>query len=172
MDFYKGEDRILYIKYLGSWLPVGCLTSNSLSETSELLPTTTRDNNGWSTSRPTNQNYSISFNGIQLNTTRAGGIFTVASYDRLKLIKRNRTLVDWKIQGTVYPTVDYGKGYINEISEVSSVDDLLTFSGSIVGYGEPQTRGLGEFVLNDGDPDVVLVTNTDANEFIRISDGN
>lgn len=172
MDLYNGADRILYVKYLGDWLPVGCLTSNSLSESSEMLPTTTRDNSGWNTSRPTNQNFSISFEGLQLNTTRAGGVFTVASYDRLKLLKRSRTLIDWKIQGSVFPTVDFGKGYITEISEASAVDDFLNFSGTITGYGEPQTRGLGEFVLNDGDPDVVLVTNTDANELIRINDAN
>lgn len=172
MEYYNGEDRILYVKYLGNWLPVGCLTSNSLSESSEVLATTTRDNNSWVTSRPTNQNYSISFEGLQLNTTRAGGVFTVASYDRLKLLKRSRTLLDWKIQGTVYPTVDYGKGYITEISEASAVDEYLTFSGTITGYGEPQTRGLGEYVLNDGDPNVIITTNEDANFIIRTSDAN
>lgn len=172
MDYYNGSDRILYIKYLGAWLPVGCLTSNSLSETSEMLSTTTRDNDGWNTSRPTNQSYNISFEGIQLNTTIAGGIFTVASYDRLKLLKRNRMLLDWKIQGTVFPTVDYGKAYITDISEVSAVEEFLTFSGSMTGYGKPKVKGLGEVVLNDGDPNVLIVTNEDANELIRITDAN
>jgi len=172
MEYYSGEDRILYVKYLGNWLPVGCLTSNSLSESAEMLPTTTRDNDGWSTSRPTTQSYSISFDGLQINTTMAMGTFSVASYDRLKLLKRSKTLLDWKIQGTVFPTVDYGKGYINEISEASAVDDFLTFTGSIIGYGLPRTKGLGEFVLNDGDPEVILVTNEDENYIIRTSDAN
>ena len=172
MEYTSGEDRILYVKYLGNWLPVGCLTSNSISESSEMLPTMTRDNSGWSTSRPTNQNYNVSFEGIQINTTVGGGTFTVASYDRLKLLKRSRTLLDWKIQGSIFPIVDYGKGYISEISEASSVGEYLTFSGTLTGYGEPLTRNLGEFVLNDGDPDVVLTTNTDANFIIKTKDGN
>jgi hypothetical protein len=170
MEYYNGSDRVLYIKINGQWLPVGCLTSNSISESAEMLPTTTRDNDGWATSRPTNQNYSISFDGIQVNTTVAGGTFTIASYDKLKLLKRSKILLDWKIQGTTFPTVDYGKCYITEISEASSVDDFLTFSGSMVGYGIPQTRGLGEFVLNDGDPDVILTTNTDANYIIKTTE--
>jgi len=172
MEYYNGDDRILYIKYLGNWLPIGCLKSNSFSENAEMLPTTTRDNDGWNTSRPTTQSYSITFDGIQINTTMAGGVFEVASYDRLKLLKRNKTLLDWKIQGSLFPTVDYGKGYINEISEASPVDDFLTFSGSIIGYGKPLTKGIGEYVLNSGDANEIVVTNTDANEFIRTSDGN
>jgi hypothetical protein len=172
MEFTKGEDRILYIKQLGSWLPVGCLSSNNLSEASEMLPTTTRDNDGWATSRPVNQNYSISFDGLQINTTIAGGTFTVASYDRLKLLKRNRILLDWKIQGTTFPVVDYGKCYISEISEASAVGEFLSFSGSMIGYGIPLTRTLGEFVLNDGNPETIVVTNEDANYIIKTKDGN
>ena len=172
MEYTNGEDRVLYIKYLGNWMPVGCLTGNSFSESSTMLDTTTRDNSGWSTSRPSNQAYSITFEGIQINTTVAGGTFTVASYDRLKQLKRSRTLLDWKIQGTVFPIVDYGKCYVTELSETSNVGEYLSFSGSMTGYGIPLTRTLGEFVLNDGDPDVVLTTNEDANFIIRTKDAN
>jgi hypothetical protein len=170
MEYTNGEDRILYIKYLGAWLPVACLTGNGISENSEMLPTTTRDNNGWQTSRPMMQSYTISFDGLQINTTVAGGTFTVASYDRLKQLKRSKTLLDWKIQGSVFPIVDYGKAYINELSEASNVGEYLTFSGSMVGYGIPLTRTVGEFVLNDGDPDVIVVTNEDANFIIKTTE--
>lgn len=172
MDFTNGDDRILYVKVNGNWLPVGCLTGNSLSENSEMLATTTRDNNGWATSRPMMQSYSVSFEGLQLNTTVAGGNFSVASYDKLKQLKREKRLLDWKIQGTIFPVVDYGKAYITEISESAPAGDYLSFSGSMTGYGIPLTRSLGEFVLNDGDPNVVVVTNEDANTLIRTKDGN
>jgi len=167
MEYTNGEDRVLYVKVLGSWLPVACLTGNSISENSEMLPTTTRDNNGWATSRPTMQSYTISFDGLQVNTTVAGGTFTVASYDKLKQLKRDKILLDWKIQGSIFPVVDYGKAYINDLSEASNVGEYLTFSGSMVGYGIPLTRTLGEFVLNDGDPEVILVTTEDANFIIK-----
>jgi hypothetical protein len=170
MNYYNGSDRILYIKLNGNWLPIGCLTSNSLSESAEMLPTTTRDNDGWATSRPTTQNYTIAFEGIQVNTTVAGGNFNIASYDKLKLLKRSRTLLNWKIEGSIYPTVDYGKCYINELSEASSVEEFLSFSGSIMGYGIPLTRTLGEFVLNDGDPDVILTTDLSGNFIIKTKD--
>ena len=88
MDYFKGEDRILYFKVNGSWLPVGCLTENSLNETSEFLDTTTRDNKGWSTSIPINQSYTLSFAGLQVNTTIAGGNFGLISLDKIRQFKK------------------------------------------------------------------------------------
>jgi hypothetical protein len=48
----------------------------------------------------------------------------------------------------------------------------LSFSGTLTGYGLPLTRTVGEFVLNDGDPDVIIVTDENANFIIRTSDGD
>ena len=166
MDFYKGEDRILYLKILGNYLPIACLTENPFSETSEFIDTTTRDNKGWTTSRPTNQSYTITFSGLQLNTTNVGGNFNVASYDKLKQLKRSKTLLDWKIEGN-FPTVDYGKCYISELSETNTVGEFLTFSGSLVGFGIPLITTKGTNVLNSGDPLVVVVTDPSATQIIR-----
>lgn len=167
MDFYKGQDRILYLKLLGDWLPIACLTDNPFSESSEFIDTTTRDNEGWSTSRPNMQSYNISFNGLQVNSSVAGGTFTVISYDKLKQLKRSKTLLDWKIEGN-FPVVDYGRAYIQDLSESSPVDDFLTFNGSLVGFGEAKTTTKGTDVLNSGDPNELVVTNTDANQIINV----
>jgi len=166
MEFINGEDRILYFKINNSWLPVGCLTENSLEETSEFLDTTTRDNEGWNTSRPIGQSYNISFAGLQLNTTVAGGNFNVASLDRLKQLKRDRLLLEWKFQGSIYPIVDYGKCYINSLSDPSTVGELISFSGSAIGFGKPLTASLGTTVLNNGNPDVII-NNGDENVILR-----
>lgn len=166
MDFYKGQDRILFIKVLGNYLPIACLQDNPFSETSEFIDTTTRDNGGWSTSRPNMQSYSISFNGLQVNSSVAGGSFTVVSYDKLKQLKRSRSLLEWKIEGN-FPVVDYGKAYIQELSEVSPVDEFLAFSGSLVGFGIPLTTTKGTDVLNSGDPNELIVTDPTATQIIR-----
>lgn len=156
MEHFKGEDRILYIKLSGTYIPIGCLSDNSFSESSETIDTTTRDNAGWMTSRPTMQSYSISFNGIQVNSTIAGGNFNVASYDRLKELKRGRILLDWKIQGSSFPIVDYGKAYLIDISEVATVNELITFSGTLNGFGTPLMAGIELVLLNNGDPSVIV----------------
>lgn len=128
----KGKLLILSIKVDGVFLPVGCLTSNSIEEESEMLNTTTRDNNGWETSRPTIQSYVINFEGIQINTIFKDGDSSKVSYDKLKALKRNRDLIEWQITGGETET---GKGYITELSEASPVDGMLSFSGVITGDG-------------------------------------
>jgi hypothetical protein len=168
MDFIKGEDRILYFKINGDWLPVGCLTENALDETSDFIDTTTRDNQGWKTSRPTNQGYNISFAGLQVISTVAGGNFNVASLDKLRQLKRNRTLLEWKFQGKVYPIVDFGKCYIADLSDGNITGELISFSGSAIGYGKPMTQTLGTVLLNNGDPNVI-VNSGNENELIRVS---
>ena len=161
MNFYNGDSRILYIKWLGEFMPIACLNDNPFSESSEMLDTTTRDNAGWKTSVPVMQNYSISFSGLQLNSTQVGGNFDVASYDKLKEIKRGSILIDWKIQGT-FPVVDYGKGYITALSEGNPSGDFLTFSGNIEGFGVPLMASLPLVLLNDGDP-TRIITDGDNN---------
>lgn len=156
MIHYKGEERILYVKILGNYIPIGCLSDNSFSESVEMLDTTTRDNNGWATSKPTMQNYSLSFSGIQVNSTVAGGSLDVASYDRLKELKRGRQLIEWKLQGATFPIVDYGSAYITELSEAAAVGELITFSGSLTGFGQPFMATTALVLLNNGDPSVIV----------------
>ena len=168
-NFVLGEDRILFLKINGSYLPVGCLTENSMEESAEMLNTTTRDNKGWVTSLPTEQNYSISFSGLQLNSTFVGGNFNVASYDKLKLAKRNKTRLEWKIQGTVFPVVDYGECYIQSLSEANTVGEFMSFSGVLQGFGEPLVTELGTTILNSGDPNELIATDDTGLELLRVS---
>lgn len=142
MENYKGEERILYFKFDGVYLPIGCLSDNSFSETSEMLQTTTRETNGWTSSRPVQQSYSISFNGIQIVTAVQNGDNTKLSYDRLKEIKRSRQVIKWKLQGANFPIVDYGSCNIMSISESAVVNELLTFTGELEGFGIPLMASL------------------------------
>lgn len=144
MIHYLGEERILYLKINGQYLPIGCLTDNSFSENSESFDTTLRNETSWTGLRILNQSYSISFNGIQILTKLDNT--NMLSYDTLKELKRNRQLLEWKIQGTNYPVVDYGRCYITEISEATPVGELITFSGTLTGFGKPR----------DGDGDIAV----------------
>ena len=138
-DFYYGHNRILEIKISGVFKPVGCLTDNSISESSNFLSTTTSESSGWETSIPISQQYSISFTGIQIvandimNTDKL-------SYFSLRELKRNKTLIEWRITSGHNDVVDEGKGYISNIGESNAIGEVLTFSGEIVGYGLPIAR--------------------------------
>lgn len=153
MDFINGHERILYIKEDSIWHPVACLTSNPFSEEVDMMQTTTRESNGWETSRPVSQRYSITFEGLQILTANDTGDTSKMSYDRLKVIKRNRQKIEWKIEDSNSMFLDEGYGYIKDIGEGNEVGEFLTFSGSIVGYGEPVfTSGdAGAYIFQDGE---------------------
>lgn len=168
MENYKGEERILYIKIEDVFTPIGCLNQNSFSESVDTIETTTRENQGWTSVRPVTQSYSISFDGIQILTTTDEGDTTKASYDHLKILKRDRTLLDWEIRGSGFPIVDYGQCYITDLSEATPVNELITFSGTLTGYGEAFTtssddtlllnNGLPTTIVQDGNTNLIKVT--------------
>jgi TP901-1 family phage major tail protein len=168
MENYKGEDRILYIKIDDLFVPIGCLSENSFSESVDTIDTTTRENMGWTSSRPVMQSYSISFSGIQILTTTDDGDDTKASYDKLKSLKRDRVLLDWQIKGSNFPIVDYGKCFITDLSEATPVNELITFSGTLTGYGEALTtsvdstyllsNGQNTTIVEDGNTNLIKVT--------------
>ena len=130
-----GAYRILYLKYNGSYLPVSCLTSESFSENSEMLDTTTRDNGGWKTSTPTMQGYNISFEGLVLRTIILGQENSGITQTILKNMKRTGELIEWKIQSSTDIYVSSGKGHITSISDNSSIDEFISFNAEIEGYG-------------------------------------
>ena len=137
--FIDGAYRILYIDSGSGYYPVGCLTNNSFSEESEIISTTTRDNEGWNTSRATNQSYSILFEGLVLD---ADIVDNTQTYYDLKTIKRGRTLINWKIDNT-----DSGSGIITSLSDDNGIDKNVSFSAEIVGYGKPLI--LLDVIIND-----------------------
>ena len=169
MDFINGEDRILYIKYNGVYMPVGCLTGNTINETTQMIETTTRDNKGWYTSIPLLQSYTIGFSGLQVNSTLVGGNFNVSSYDKLTTIKRQKIRIEWKIQGKIFPIVDYGEGYITDLGSVENVAEFMSFTGTITGFGMPLKTSIGSVLLNNGDPNIVIQTDETGNELLRVS---
>ena len=68
MQIVKANDRVLFIKRSGVFLPIACLTSNGMNEGVEMIPTTTRFSQGWETARPNLQNGSLNFEGLALET--------------------------------------------------------------------------------------------------------
>ena len=160
MAYIDGADRILYIKQEDVWLPIGCLTSNGFSESSEMLGTTTRDNiNGWQSSVPTNQTYSLAFEGL-LGTEYSST--TVVTYYQLQIYKRLKDLIEWRVDDGL-GNYDFGSGYISELSNTNLIDEFVSFSGVIVGAGivsnDEVARLLletGHFVLLETDDKILL----------------
>lgn len=133
----NGSYKLLYIKSGVDWFPIGCLTDNSFTEGTGTLDASTRDNtDGWQSSVPTTQNYTISFSGIVTLDDRGG---TVIKYADLVALKRARTKIEWKIYSSEGGDTEEGYGYLTSISDSASLDDAVSFDGEILGTGAPST---------------------------------
>jgi hypothetical protein len=132
----NGTYSVFYIKWQGNFLPIGCLTSDTFDEEVEMLDTTTNDNNGWKTSIPTRQRYNISFDGLIKNTNFDSGDSTKISLDRLKVLKRARTLIEWKTEDAQLVVIATGFGYITSLSNSANIDEFISFNCEIEGFGE------------------------------------
>lgn len=131
----NGSYKILYIYSGVDFYPIGCLTTNAIEESVSMLESSTRDNsNGWRSSVPTAQSFSVSFSGI-LGLDDRGG--TVITFAQLKAFKRARTKIQWKIDSSEGGDTDQGYGYITSLSETQEINEAITFDGSIVGTGDP-----------------------------------
>ena len=133
---FLGAFRVLFIEDNGVFYPVACLEEQNISEEVDMLLTTTRETDGWETSRPVTQRYTLDFVGRQVNTIFPGGAINQISYDRLRIFKRERELINWRIDSTDGNQLrEEGQGYINTLSEAAVVNEFVSFSGSIVGFG-------------------------------------
>lgn len=128
--FYRGDTNILWINQGGTFQPVACLTGNSISERSEVLDTTTIANQGWTTAVPTIQSYLVNFDGYQVKDDG-----DVVSMLKLKTLKRTKVIFDWEIRTNLNEFVDFGRGFISDLSNVADVGDFVQFSGTIIGVG-------------------------------------
>lgn len=143
-NLIQGDDKILYIRSAGVWVPLGCTTSNAMQEELEFISTTTRVSGGWETSLPSGQSYSIEAEAF---TTRDGGVL---SYLALRDLKRSRSEVEWKLEDS--ENRETGVAFISQIGETSEVGELISFSISLIGQGI-----VGSALATD--PDVTVFVN-------------
>lgn len=157
----QGEDYILSIKKAGVWVPIACEVSSSMNEDADMVLTTTRDNAGWDTSKPTMQRYSLDFEGVIPENTL--GI----SFFELRRIKRERNLIEWKRMLTDLSYFEYGLAYISSISDSSAAGGDISFSMTLQGFGKPleDLEGL-IYVLGTDVPNQALVD--ELNQMLRV----
>ena len=142
----NGGYSILYIKWEGSFLPIGCLTSDNFSEDVDMI-NINRGGTAWKTRLPTNQGYNISFDGLVKDTNSSTGDSSKISLDRLTILKRSSTLIEWKTQDENLTFVDSGFGYITSLSKTSNMEEFISFTCDIEGFGVTESISLEDFEL-------------------------
>ncbi|KPE49771.1 phage tail tube protein [Chryseobacterium indologenes] len=154
MDQIRGEENLFYIKKNNTWVPVACLISSPVSEESETIKTTTRDNAGWNTNLPTNQSYSIELNGIMIKDDLDSGN-NIISYRELRSYKRNRVLIEWMRKTLSGWYVDSGRAHITAISDSDTAGEFISFNATLLGYGKPEESTDKVYLLGDNDGEIL-----------------
>lgn len=134
-NFIKGEGLILYVHDGLIYRPIACLTSNSLSQTQNIIESQTKCNPGVVIKDAGTMSYEISAEGQYIDTTSAAAEITKASHDYLFTIMG--TEKTWKMDtGLADTTAYYGTAIIGDLSlDAAAGDELATFSATLAGSG-------------------------------------
>ena len=135
--FIKGDDIILYVHDGSIYRPAACLTSNSLSQTRNIIESQTKCDPGLVIKDAGSLTYEISFEGQYIDTTSSGAEVTRASHDYIMGLMNSGEKVTWKMDTGLTDTAEYyGEGVLADLSlDASAGDELASFSGSLSGSG-------------------------------------
>jgi predicted secreted protein len=135
----KGENGVLFIAEDDAWLPIACLTSNSLASTVAEITRQTKCAPGVTEKSAGSFNYTLSAEGEYIDTTTAGGDDTKVSHDKLLALQQARLLVQWKLDTNIpdaTSTKYYGTALITDLNlDQAAGDALSTFSATLSGNG-------------------------------------
>jgi len=131
-----GDIRVLYINEgVGGYKPLGCLTSNEISEEVKMVGTTTRRNQGWRTSIPTVQSGSIAFSAFYKSDSDASRL----DYFDLINLKRDKVEFFYIIRDPISDLyIERGRGVLTSLEKTSNSGELITYSGTIKIQGKPE----------------------------------
>lgn len=132
----KGNSEILYIWDGSAYVPVGCLTSNGLSEVRNAIESVTKCDPDLTIRKAGTYSYEISFEGEFVEPDAAR-----ESWNELKALIRTvgSSEVIWRIT-TTYANAstlnEYGTAIITALDKTSPAgDEFITYSGTLSGSG-------------------------------------
>ena len=104
--------------------PIACLTSNSLAEVLTFLGTSKKTINGAQTFKPVANSYQINFEAVMVSDMGM-------SWQELSALAKSMELGEWELTGVE----DAGFGWISNLDMTANSGELITFTGTIIGYG-------------------------------------
>ncbi len=133
----KGDDLILSISDGVIYRPIACLTSNSLSETRNIIEAQTKCAPGVVEIESGTYSYELSAEGIYIDTTSSGAAITMASHDFLRTLMDSGAKFFWKMGTGLADTTDYFGTSILQDLEASAPagDEFASFSATFKGDG-------------------------------------
>ena len=110
-------------------LPVGCLLSNSLSESISFIKTCKSTQEMAQKQLGQLHSYSVNFEAIYAVDQ------AIIGWNDLKALGRSRTMIDWSMINLDTNEGDAGEGFLESLEISGSSEDFIKFTGVITGYG-------------------------------------
>lgn len=141
-------------------LPVGCLLSNSLSESISFIKTCKSTQEMGQKQLGQLHSYSVNFEAVYAVDQ------AIIGWNDLKALGRSRTMMDWSMINLDTNEGDAGEGFLESLEITGTSEDFVKFTGAITGYGEivdaeinyyVWAQNAGVYVDNGGDEYVFVI---------------
>jgi hypothetical protein len=110
-------------------IPVGCLLTNSLSESISFIKTCKSTEEMGQKQLGQLHSYSVNFEAVYAIDS------SIIGWDDLKVLGRSRTMMDWSMINMDTNEGDAGEGFLENLEITGTSDDFIKFAGTITGYG-------------------------------------
>jgi len=140
-NYIKGDDLIMSVwDGTSAYKPIACLTSNSLSQTRNIIESQTKCSPGVINKTPGTISNEMTFEGEYIDTTSGGGDTAKASHDYLIDIMNAGTKRAYKFSSGISGTDYYAEGYLSDLTlDAAAGDSITTFSGTLAIDGTVST---------------------------------
>jgi hypothetical protein len=141
-------------------MPVGCLLSNSLSESISFIKTCKSTQEMGQKQLGQLHSYSVNFEAVYAVDQ------AIIGWNDLKDLGRSRNMMDWSMINTDTNEGDAGEGFLESLEISGTSEDFVKFTGVITGYGAIVNAELayyvwaqddGVYVDNGGDEYVFVI---------------
>ena len=137
-NLIKGEALLLYIYDGTAYRPIACLTANSLSQTRNVIEAQTKCDPGVTIKSSGSMAYSLSCEGLYIDTTSSTGDNAKASHDYLKenFMDTGVNFTWKKHTGLTDKPNYYGTALLTALDlNAPGGDEFSNFSGTLDGSG-------------------------------------
>jgi hypothetical protein len=110
-------------------LPVGCLLTNSLSESISFIKTCKSTQEMGQKQLGQLHSYSVNFEAVYAVDQ------AIIGWNDLKDLGRSRTIMDWSMINLDTNEGDAGEGFLENLEITGTSEDFIKFAGTITGYG-------------------------------------
>lgn len=135
-----GKNVLMKIKDGASMLTVAAAKESEISFSAATINTSSKQTGGWASNRTGERSWQMTGSGNAIKSVGTGAAVGVASFDKLFQAFKSDTpiTVSWEEDGDATANYFEGEAILTELKKTANNGDVVTFSYTLVGDGEPR----------------------------------